>query len=83
MHRIVAGIAQKKIVGIRAVACYRFMTYKSNEATQHCFELRITSLNSVRNPTNHAVRGFVHALNSKRGLRSRLDLDLLHYTQYL
>ena len=30
-----------------AVGSYLFLTHKSNEATQHCFELRITSLDSV------------------------------------
>ena len=77
IHKIVRH-SSKEDCGIRTVACYRFLTYKSNEARQHCFELRITSLNSVRNLTNHAVRIFIHALNSNRGLRSYLGILHIH-----
>jgi hypothetical protein len=50
MHKIVAGIAQKKIVGSvqLLVIGYWFLAHKSNEAMQHCFETQTTSSNSNR-----------------------------------
>jgi hypothetical protein len=40
MHKIAAGIDQKKIVGSGQllVIGYWFLTHKSNEAMQQCFE---------------------------------------------
>jgi len=39
MHKIVAGIEQTKIVRTGQSFCCWFLIQKSDEATQHCFEL--------------------------------------------
>jgi len=46
MHKIAAGIDQKKMSGSCLVIGYWFLAHKSDEAMQHCFETQTTSSNS-------------------------------------